>query len=134
METIEKHIYNLEKELLKTEVRQASEKINEILANDFVEFCSSGDVYHYETGDVFGTDINSHGTNWEIKDFAIKVLSNDVLLGTYKLIKHSEASESKKYSLRSSIWKNLEGTWKMIFHQGTLTTFEGVGINEKKIY
>lgn len=27
----------------------------------------------------------------------------------------------KKNSLRSSIWKCIEGKWKMIFHQGTLT-------------
>jgi hypothetical protein len=58
--------------------------------------------------------------DWEIRDFEISQLSNECLLATYKLIKHNEPNEDIKYSLRSSIWKLLEGKWKMTFHQGTL--------------
>lgn len=39
-----------------------------------------------------------------------------------KVIKHNELNENMKYSLRSSTWKLINGTWKMFFHQGTLTT------------
>lgn len=119
MEVIEKHIYDLENALLKAEIRQSSEKICEILTDDFFEFCSSGDIYYYTKGDVFDLTTNSSNLKWEIKDFDIKVLSEDVILATYKVTKHSELREDKKYSLRSSIWKNFDGKWKMIFHQGT---------------
>lgn len=60
--------------------------------------------------------------DWEITDFEINQLINDCVLATYRLIKHSELNENKKYSLHNSIWKCFEGKWKMIFHQGTLTS------------
>ncbi|HEY8893159.1 MAG TPA: hypothetical protein VIM70_23305 [Clostridium sp.] len=71
-------------------------------------------------GDVFDKNINLSELKWEIKHFTTKQISNDCILATYKLIKHSELNEYMKYSLRSSTWKCLNGKWKMIFHQGTL--------------
>lgn len=53
MEKLKNKILKLEEELLKSEVRKNAVKINEILADDFTEFCSSGFEYHYEKGDVF---------------------------------------------------------------------------------
>ena len=122
MESLEKHIFELEQELFKHEIRQSAEKISEILSDDFIEFTSSGSMYNYNKGNVFNNDTDASEIKWEIKEFAIKQLSTDCILATYKLIKHSELNESMKYSLRSSIWKLFNGTWKMIFHQGTLTS------------
>ena len=119
---IEKHIFELEKELLKPETRQSSKKISELLSDNFVEFCSSGNIYHYNKGDVFDKGTNSSEIKWEIKEFSTKRLTDDCILATYKAIKHSELNENMEYSLRSSIWKCQYGTWKMIFHQGTLTS------------
>ena len=116
MESIKNQIYELEIELLKPEVRQSSKKLSLLLSDDFIEFCSSGSIYHYVVGDVF-----NNNNSYIIKDFIIKELSNDCILATYKLIKTNEINPKIKYSLRSSIWKNFDGTWKMIFHQGTLT-------------
>lgn len=120
MESIEKHILQLEKELFKSDIRKSSEKISELLANDFIEFCSSGSEYHYNTTDVFQEKNENNTIDWEIIDFMIKKLSDNTILAMYKLIKHSELNENKKYSLRSSIWKCYAGKWKMSFHQGTL--------------
>ncbi|MDR5586113.1 hypothetical protein RGC78_01375 [Clostridium sp. 5N-1] len=47
--------------------------------------------------------------NWEIVNFRIKELSSDCILSMYKLIKHNEIDENKKYSLRRSIWKYTNG-------------------------
>ena len=118
MEGLVKHILKLESDLLKPEIRQSIEKTGELLADGFVEFCSSGYVWHYNKGD--SVDEKIQPINWEIKDFAINQLSDDCILATYKLIKHSEINENKKYSLRSSIWKCFDGRWKLFFHQGTL--------------
>ncbi len=124
MESIEENIYKLEKDLLKDEVRQSSERINEILDDGFIEFCSSGEIYNYKRGDVFHLDVNSSSMISEIKDFAIKELSEGVILATYEFIRHDELREDRKYSLRSSIWKNLDGMWRMMFHQGTFTSIK----------
>lgn len=122
MDVIEKLILQLENELLKSEIRKSPQKINEILADDFVEFTSSGSEYHYKNGDVFQAQNDDHELFWQIIDFKIKQLSDDCILAMYKLEKHNEANENKKYSLRSSIWKSYYGKWKMVFHQGTLTS------------
>ncbi|ELC8442498.1 DUF4440 domain-containing protein [Clostridium perfringens] len=122
MSCLKEHILQLENDLLKSEVRKSSERISELLANDFIEFCSSGDEYHYKDGDVFQAQNDNSTLDWEISDFQIKELSNDCILSLFKLIKHDVVDENKKYSLRSSIWRNYDGEWKMFFHQGTLTS------------
>ncbi|WP_321994073.1 nuclear transport factor 2 family protein [Clostridium butyricum] len=120
MELIRKHILKLENDLLKPEIRQCIEKISELLIDGFTEFTSSGYIYNYSIGQLIDEGTNLHEIDWEITDFEINQLSDDCVLATYRLIKHSELNENKKYSLRSSIWKCFEGKWKMIFHQGTL--------------
>jgi hypothetical protein len=120
LEQLESHILGLEKELLKPETRRSSERISELLAENFIEFCSSGKIYHYTIGDTWDEGSNSTQITWEIKDFGIRKLSPDIVLATYKVIKYSEKDKIKRYSLRSSIWKLINEDWKMIFHQGTL--------------
>jgi hypothetical protein len=112
----ETEIRNLEQQLLSEEVRKSADMVSELLADSFTEFCSSGGVYHYTKGDTFG-----HGRerDWEIDDFEAKELGAGVVLATYRLTKHDEADETKRVSLRSSVWKFTEGGWKMVFHQGT---------------
>ncbi|EKQ53606.1 MULTISPECIES: DUF4440 domain-containing protein [unclassified Clostridium] len=121
MESIEMLIVQNENELLKSEIRKSPQKIKEILADDFIEYTSSGSEYHYKSGDVFQEQNDSNELFGQIIDFKIKQLSDNCILATYKLVKHNELNENKKYSLRSSIWKCFDGRWKMIFHQGTLT-------------
>ena len=119
---LSKLIYQYECELLKSEVRKSAERISKLLSDDFIEFTSSGRVAFYEKGEVFQSKDDNTELNWEIKDFSIIELSVDCTLAMYKVIKHDEIDESKKYSLRSSIWKCIDGKWKLIFHQGTLTS------------
>jgi len=120
---LEKHILKLENDLLKAEVRTSIEKTCELLVDGFIEFCSSGHIYILQKGESINDEFNDdlQELNWEITDFRItNQLSDDCLLATFKLIKHNESDENKKYSLRSSIWKSFNGQWKMVFHQGTL--------------
>lgn len=122
MYSVKEHILQLEGDLLKSEVRKSSQMISDILADDFIEFCSSGNEYHYKNGDTFQEQDNIKELCWQIVDFKTKELSNDCILAMYKLIKHDEPNENKKYSLRSTIWKYIDGKWKMVFHQGTYTS------------
>lgn len=119
---LEKIIYQWECELLKSEVRKSSEKISELISTEFIEFTSSGKVISYKEGQVYQDKNDNTEIEWEIRNFSIRELSNECVLAMYKVIKHNEIDENKKYSLRSSIWKCFDGKWKMIFHQGTLTS------------
>lgn len=120
MESLEGEILKLEKDLLLSSTRKSAARINQILDDKFIEYTSSGKEYHYKKGDVFQDEKDNSELNWRISDFKINQLSEECILATYKIEKSNEIDESKKYTLRSSIWKHIDGQWKMIFHQGTL--------------
>lgn len=86
-------------------MRKSSERIVKLLADDFIEFTSSGRVVFYKAGEVFQSKDDNTELNWEIKDFSTRELSDQCILARYKVIKHDEINESKKYSLRSITMK-----------------------------
>jgi hypothetical protein len=51
--------------------------------------------------------------------FAVRELSNDAVLMTYRAERRDPVSGREWHSLRSSIWRLTDGCWQMIFHQGT---------------
>ena len=112
-------IPNLELRLLLEEVRSSADRISELLADGCIEYCSSGRIYRYTRGDTFA---HGRARNWEIVDFEAKELATGIVLATYRLLKHDEADDEMRVSLRSSIWKLAAGRWQMIFHQGTPCT------------
>jgi len=111
-------ILNLEKELLKPDIRKSPEKLKELLSEDFIEYCSSGVIYNYNVNDTFYED----NVSFKLKDFNSRELSKDCILATYKIDKIYHKDNIIKSSIRSSIWKLYDGKWKMVFHQGTLIT------------
>lgn len=114
---VEELILALEERLLNPKVRCSKQKLEELLDEEFIEFCSSGNIYIYDKDKVIDTQINLEVVNWRILDFKIKWISKECILATYRLVKDSIGT--KEYSLRSSIWKKQNHRWKMIFHQGT---------------
>lgn len=108
------HILNLEERLMNYDYKE----LDELLADDFIEFGSSGKSYDKKAqlDAVKGTN-TSNSIQFSVTDFKIKLLASDVLLTTYKTFRHNDS----KYALRSSIWKKNEVKWQMIFHQGTPT-------------
>lgn len=110
---LEKTLYELEISLLSPEVRQSAKKIQTLVREDFFEFCSSGKRYDYQIGDVF-----SSRYSYEIKDFAVKKLSEHCVLVTYQTVAKDDKT-NLTIQLRSSLWQEDNGTWKMAFHQGT---------------
>ena len=97
MELIRKHILKLENDSLKLKISEFIEKISELLIDGFTEFTSSGYIYNYSIGQLIDEGTNLHEIDWEITDFEINQLSDNCVLATYRLIKHSELNENKKY-------------------------------------
>jgi hypothetical protein len=109
--------YELECMHLKPEVRTSAIELSNILADDYVEFGSSGRVWKredYSDNHVLSPDV------FEISHFHVDVLSPDCVLTTYHLMNHTEG----KKTLRSSIWRKREEKWRLFFHQGTVTNGE----------
>ena len=109
------HLLKLEETLLKHEIRTSPEKMTKLLADDFFEFGSSGNIW-YKEDQLNGDD----GMILEmiIDNFEVHSLAENVALTTYRIMDNTR----NRLTLRSSIWKNRDGRWQMFFHQGTVTT------------
>lgn len=114
---LKEKIYKLENKLLKPEVRKSKEELNKLLADDFIEFGSSG-IKHVKKTVVQGLPLSTP-MKMTLHNFELQVLADDVVFVTYFVCKHSEENRKNKYSLRSSIWKKRDNEWQMYFHQGT---------------
>lgn len=111
---LKQKIYELELSLLNPSVRSSPKELNLLLAEEFIEFGSSGRIY--TKNDILKFLPLEEPKTYQVEDFAISHLSEDVVLATYKI--RTDAS----FSLRSSIWKLNGKSWLMVFHQGTKGT------------
>lgn len=113
LESLKNRLKQLEEKLLQPEVRSSPELLKALLADGFFEFGSSGKVLY--KGEVVGEMLLGE-VRMQLSDFDIHPLSDEIVLVTYRI--YNEVSQ--QHSLRSSIWKNVDGCWKMHFHQGTI--------------
>jgi hypothetical protein len=110
---LKEHLQKLEESHTKLEVRKSREKLNKILADDFFEIGSSGYFFNkkecLESGVVL--------TEMTLHNYEIYPLASDVVLSTYFI----QDKTRNRNTLRSSIWKFIDGRWQLYFHQGTIT-------------
>ena len=86
-----------------------------MLAEDFVEFGSSGGVWtRDQVIELLAVEISSPVL---MEDFNCVSLGEDISLVTYRAV-HADATKGRS-SLRSSIWVKESGEWRLKFHQGT---------------
>jgi hypothetical protein len=109
-----RQFFEWETSLHKKEVRNSPQAVAELLADEFVEFGSSGRIFDKAAiiamlkNEVVDLQVT-------VENFAVRELAPGVGLVTY--LSASQAGGGR--SLRSSIWRLLDGRWQMIFHQGT---------------
>jgi hypothetical protein len=115
---VEEHLRHLEERLLQPEVRKTAKDIVELLSEDFIEFGSSGRIFHRDQ--IIEALRNEPEIQRSLTHFKTLVLAPGVVLATYRAIRQGSAEEQPEYSLRGSIWKLTEGRWCLLFHQGTL--------------
>jgi hypothetical protein len=113
---------HLEQQLHRLEIRSSREAVNALLADDFMEFSSSGGVYDKTVVvDVLAQEASSEaGILPEVYDFPVKPIAPEAVLVTYRNVRHSDGVTPERRALRSSIWKLIDGRWQMLFHQGTI--------------
>jgi hypothetical protein len=106
---------DLEQQLAQVGRKLSPEDASSLIADDFVEFGSSGKVWSK-------AEIIAAMSEWSpieriVEDFGVRELSASVCLVTYKVI--GVDRQASPFSLRSSIWRNNGETWQIVFHQGT---------------
>ena len=94
-----------------------SRRLIDLLADDFIEFGSSGRIYT-KAELVEALQAESPVTQTSA-DFRVSLLSPGIALLTYRICCDCAPPI---HTLRSSIWRLHDGQWQMAFHQATLTS------------
>lgn len=111
------HLRKLEEELVQPETRRSRGRLDQLLADGFREFGSSGQVY--DKKQIIDGLQNETPLEFSLHDFAAVTLAPDVALVTFRASCTVVSTGVVTHSLRSSIWKKQDGRWRMLFHQGT---------------
>lgn len=103
-----------EKEMavLDPRVRADRDQVSRLLHDDFIEFGSTGRVYNRKV--LLDMLEDEQPSPVVIRDFAVRQLSGDTALVTYRSV-----GQGGQEARRSSVWVDVDGAWKMVFHQGT---------------
>ena len=112
----------LEESLLERRVRQSADVLGRLLADDFVEFGSSGRVF--DRAAVIESLAGEADVAFATSHFHVARLAPDVLLATYRVSATVPGESEPRRSLRSSVWIHRSGRWQIRLHQGTPTTLE----------
>jgi hypothetical protein len=119
--TIAEEIHQLEMQLLEPSVRASPERLDELLAEEFVELGASGRTCDKKR--TLAHLARESPVEFSVRDFQVCELGPGVALATYRA--RTKRAGELLFSLRSSIWVRRRGRWQVRFHQGTPTGNEG---------
>lgn len=111
-----RRLYELEESLWRAETRFDREYMDELLAEDFVEFGRSGRTYSRE--ECLAVSDQEIDIDLPLDDFEVRDVAEGVVLVTYVSVVQYEELEVAN---RSSLWVRRDGEWRLRFHQGTPT-------------
>lgn len=114
-------IQRLELDLLHSDLNAHSERINELLAENFEEIDQRGQI-HSRDDVIDWLKHKDPNLRWAFKDFRVKVLTSDFVLAIYSLQKPDQPDTGTAGSIRTSLWQRHGNQWKMVFHQATKIT------------
>ena len=113
------HLKSLEEKLLDSTTRHNSDLVSSLLADDFLEFGSSGRIF--DKAAILEELRNEPSrTTPRLSDFAVRPLAADTMLVTYRTTRLNSSGEPTGHALRSSIWIIRDNRWQITFHQGTI--------------
>lgn len=106
----------LEESLLAPEVRRSPERLSALIADDFVEYGSSGRIF--DKHDVLEGADRLPDIELPLTDFHARMLSSNTAIVMYRsTTRRSDGTVSE--ALRSSVWLLSDDRWQMALHQGT---------------
>lgn len=105
----------LEEELWREETRFDRQRMNELIAHDFLEFGRSGRVYHRQ--DTLAVARHKIDAVLPLPECHVRLLDENIAQVIYNsAVTYNGMVE---YARRSSIWSRTESGWVLRFHQGT---------------
>lgn len=112
---MEEVLINLETSLLQPDVRSDGAKLNDILAEEFVEISHTGQ--RITKDDILKQTHVPSTEQYFPEQFQVIRIASDVYQVRYYL---KRENSTKPDSWRSSIWNQEGEAWKLLFHQGTV--------------
>jgi len=113
------HLQACEQALLDPALRRDRSRVSALLAEDFLEFGSSGRVWtHEQILELLETEDYQPPV---MEDFKCAFIADGVALVTYRTVRTDPLTGETSATLRSSLWIKELGTWRVRFHQGTRT-------------
>lgn len=109
-------VESLERRLLTPRTRSSRKDLDLLIANDFLEFGSSGRVW--TKAEIINSLLQSPDLDVKIDRVQSRELVENVILVTYRSNRVSQTGNT--VTLRSSIWQKRGDEWQLIFHQGTI--------------
>ena len=97
--SLELHIRELEERLFQPGIWRSTEGMSDLLADEFIEFGSSGRIYSKQH--VIDIRRRDPAPNVSIADFRLRLLGRDVMMATYRVEKSIPGEEGSARSLRS---------------------------------
>ncbi|MCI4605913.1 DUF4440 domain-containing protein [Pseudomonas fluorescens] len=110
---LEALLFEQEQALQGCTTRSDAAQLSQLLSDDFFEFGASGNVWGSKAEIMTGL-LDEGFCARSMTGFAVNVLGEGVALVTYRGYR-----EGVGHSLRSSVWREEAGQWRMVFHQGT---------------
>ena len=117
---LEQELKDLEESHLRFDVRSSAESMGALLADEFIEFGSSGRILDRTA--VLASISSNPACQFRIDSFDVRALAPGVALTTYRLSAWSDSESQARVTLRSSVWVHRTGRWLLVFHQGTDAT------------
>lgn len=119
-EDIARQLRCAEESLLDPVVRSDRTIVAELLADDFIEFGSSGRIWTRD--EILDLLAGESPAPIHMADFECALLAEDVALVTYRASRTDARTGTQFSTLRCSIWTKKPGGWRLRFHQGTRTS------------
>ena len=112
------HLFALEQELLRPEIRTSPGALESLLVEDFLEFGGSGRVFD-RAAIVHALAVEPNSKSIQLEGFTVLTSAENLAVVTYRSVTRDNPQQPPHRSLRSSIWVRRNGRWQMRFHQGT---------------
>lgn len=117
MASLQHLLLEYETKLMDPEVRR-SDRAADFIADDFIEFGSSGHVFN--KADALAMMKRHVVRTLKIEEFNARELAPDIALVTYRVRSQGFGGAPGRLSVRSSIWVQRKGRWQVTFHQASV--------------
>ncbi|GGP26224.1 nuclear transport factor 2 family protein [Silvimonas amylolytica] len=114
------HLIELETALHQPGVRQDHARVAALLADGFAEIGYSGRMYDKATTvAALVAEKDAPAVSVYADQFVLTLLAPGLVLLTYRSATLESDATLIRHALRSSVWRQTDAGWQIVFHQGT---------------